>query len=171
MARHMSDTVKEANLEAIRQTEHYLEAQLTVASSSDQRGINFCALLILVLTVLLVTAFSKPNNIVLLVSLIAFAVAAALSAFSARPVRFYVGGGSYAGFVPYLNETYAHLLWQEIGKRNDDFIRSNDRAIKRNSKLFRAALFVAAAAGVMLFIGLAKEANFLSTHVKVEEAK
>lgn len=139
----MTFTLDEAKKEALRQSERHLEAQQALATAADQRSLAFCSAAIVISALLIGNVGDAHKGNLDFVILIMFIISAILSAFSAAPTRFYGSGGSAGGFAPYLNEYNCDLLLSEISNRNDDYIKSNDTAIRRSAWILRVALIIA----------------------------
>jgi hypothetical protein len=145
-------TLDEARREALRQSERHLEAQHALAIAADQRALAFCAALIVIVALLVESMDTQSSSTIDSVLIGIFIVSAVVAGYAAKPTRFYGSGGSFAGFAPYLNETYCDKLMDALGDRNDEYIRCNDRAIKFSAAFLRGALILALVGLVMMFL-------------------
>jgi hypothetical protein len=136
----MSYTLDEARREAVRQSERRLEAQQSMAASADQRAIAFCAVVVVIVAILLDDLSASQHTLADWLVIWFLTAAGTLAIFSASPVRFYGVGGSVSGFRNYLTEQDCDKMLEAIGKRNDDYIKENDKRIKRSTWAFRFAL-------------------------------
>lgn len=142
---------EDALREVLRQTERKLEAQIAVASASDQRAYAFCAV---VFVILAATFGFLPNDnarFLEMAALLSFTVAGVIAVFSAKPARFYDSGGTFDAFRNYLQPRNEGYLLCALIDRNNDLIKMNDKRIKSSARQFLSALFVAGIGFLFLF--------------------
>ncbi len=130
----------QAKREVLRQTERHLEQQQALASASDQRAMAVCGAL-LVITALTIQGIDEDGpNAIKTLALLFQLLAVILSAYSAKPTRFFGSGGSGKGLKPWLNDEHCDKLIDAIISRNGDNIFYNERVIKRSSYVFQFSL-------------------------------
>ncbi|MBA4489268.1 hypothetical protein [Paracoccus sp. S1E-3] len=135
----------DAKKEALRQTERRAEAQLAFAIASDQRAIQFCAALGIVITILAQGDVGTGSAAVLrIVALATLLCAAGMAAYSCRPVRLYSASGESNGFSNYYFPELSEKFLDALITRNDSAIAKNDVQIRKNGRVFTNAMIVAA---------------------------
>lgn len=145
-------TKSDAMKEALRQTEMKLVAQLSIATSSDQRAYAFCAVVIVLAALVLDSSARVTTQYIQLLIILHFFAAGVLAAYSARPTRFFDSGGTSAAFENYLGDGREGYVLSALIERNDELIKRNDRAIKRASRQFLLALLFGGT-GLILALG------------------
>ena len=149
---NMNYILDDAKREAIRQSERQLESQQTLAIAADQRGVAFCAVLIVVVALIIQSMEADGATRLEMIALTFFIISAILAALSAKPTRFYGSGGTVAGFKPFLNELYFDRIPDLIGERNDDCIALNYKKIMWSARIFLFSLATAFLGLLVIYI-------------------
>ncbi len=145
-------------LQILKQGETYLAAQLQTALAADARAAALAGLY----TTLSLAVFAgglgywdKTANLSPLLSAIAsgtcLAIAAALSAYSARPIDFYFPGNVPKNWIPYRKASLVPMIGGEA-EHCDRSIAANDLQLSKNQLAIRRAYWFAIGAP---FVGLA----------------
>lgn len=153
-----SDVDQKMALQILKQGETYLTAQLQAALAADARAAALAGLY----TTLSLAVFAgglgywdKTGNLSALLSAIAsgtsLAIAAALSAYAARPIDFYFPGNAPRNWIPYRKAPLVPMIGGEA-EHCDRGIAANDLQLSKNQHAVRRAYWFAIGAP---FAGLA----------------
>ncbi len=131
-------------------SEKRLSSQLTTALAADARAMSFAATMVTTAAVLAGFSAHVAQPTAMLIGALLLLLSAATAGFSARPVPFYMPGAEMADFDDDLagNASYDAVI-RQLGKFNDETSASNDRILRGNAVLMRAA-FALALLGVTL---------------------
>lgn len=138
--------------EAYRLSERKLEMQFTSALAADQRALSIAGLTVAAAAILAGLAANAENAIVMLLGAACLVVSAFLAWHSARPQRFHTPGAEFADLQDDIKEKVSYeTLITQIGGFNDKHTRDNDKKMRFNSNLMRAA-FIMAIIGLLVAI-------------------
>lgn len=138
-------TVFDAKRESLRQTERMVEEQGKLTLAANQRAVQFTSAIgvMLTLSVQLQPRILAAEKLQVL-SLGALVIAAFLCALTFVPRPFAVAGARAETLREYLNEHYCADLLDELMKRNDDLIRTNNYILLREAEGFKRSMIFAA---------------------------
>ena len=128
--------------EALRHTEMRIDASVTLATSADQRAIQFSGMCIAIST-LLITLGKQETQIITQIGGLCQIISAAIAAYSCRPQSFHVAGHKYEDWKGHLEDKdqLADVIESQC-EENDERIKFNENRLGNAGVLMRFALLI-----------------------------
>ncbi|WP_134724668.1 hypothetical protein [Paracoccus luteus] len=138
-------TALDAEKERLRQTERLLDEIGAAALAADQRAVQFCSALGVMITI---AAQLKPDDwpsqTLQIISLFALLTAAVIAAYTFRPKTGFSSGSRAAPLASYCAAPGCETLLAELAKKNDEAITCSIAVLEKSGRYFACAMKTAA---------------------------